>query len=44
MLTPSNKSLGVRAQPIVGREQREREAIAEFQLPSVDLIRAASST
>jgi hypothetical protein len=29
---------------IVGRERREREVIADFQLPIVDLIRAARST
>ena len=29
---------------IVGRERREREVIADFQLPIVDLIRAAAST
>jgi len=32
------------AQQIVGRERREREVIADFQLPIVDLIRAAAST
>jgi hypothetical protein len=31
-------------QQIVGRERREREVIADFQLPIVDLIRAAAST
>ena len=29
---------------IVGRERREREPIADFQLPIVDLNRAAAST
>jgi hypothetical protein len=29
---------------IVGRERREREVIADFQLPIVDLIRAAALT
>ena len=29
---------------IVGRERRERELIADFQLPIVDLIRATAST
>jgi len=29
---------------IVGRERREREAIADFQLPIVNLIRPAAST
>jgi hypothetical protein len=29
---------------IVGRERRERELIADFQLPIVDLIRTAAST
>jgi len=32
------------AQQIVAREPREREAIADFQLPIVDLTRAARST
>jgi hypothetical protein len=32
------------AQQIVGRERRKREVIADFQLPIVDLIRAAAST
>jgi hypothetical protein len=32
------------AQQIVGRERREREAIVDFQLPIVDLNRAAAST
>ena len=31
-------------QQIVGRERRGRELIADFQLPIVDLIRAAAST
>jgi len=31
-------------QQIVGRERRELEFIADFQLPIVDLIRAAAST
>src|SRR5687767_151426 len=31
-----------RAEQIVGRERRERELIADFQLPIVDLIRAAA--
>jgi len=31
-------------QQIVARERRERELIADFQLPIVDLIRAAAST
>jgi hypothetical protein len=31
-------------QQIVGRERREREVIADFQLPIGDLIRAAAST
>jgi hypothetical protein len=29
---------------IVGHARREREVIADFQLPIVDLIRAAAST
>jgi hypothetical protein len=29
---------------IVGRERPQREVIADFQLPIVDLIRAAAST
>jgi len=29
---------------MVGRERREREVIADFQLPIVDVIRAAAST
>jgi hypothetical protein len=32
------------AEQIVGRERRAREVIADFQLPIVDLIRAAAST
>jgi len=32
------------AQQIVGRERREHEVIADFQLPIVDLIRAVAST
>jgi hypothetical protein len=32
------------AEQIVGRERRGREVIADFQLPIVDLIRAAAST
>jgi hypothetical protein len=35
----------VRPIPVdIGRERREREVIADFQLPIVDLIRAAAST
>ena len=33
-----------RAEQLVGPERRERELIADFQLPIVDLIRAARST
>jgi len=42
----SNSSflLQCHAQQIVGRERREGELIADFQLPIVDLIRAAAST
>jgi hypothetical protein len=32
------------AEQLVGPERREREVIADFQLPIVDLIRAARST
>jgi hypothetical protein len=39
-LSPTNED----AQQIVGRERREREGMADFQLPIVDLIRAAAST
>jgi hypothetical protein len=35
---------GVMLFAFVGRERRERELIADFQLPIVDLIRAAAST
>jgi hypothetical protein len=40
----SEELLTQRAEQIVGRERREREVIADFQLPIVDLIRAAAST
>jgi hypothetical protein len=33
----------INAEQIVGRERRERELIADFQLPIVDLIRAAAT-
>jgi hypothetical protein len=47
LLENQSRSLNVvnsAAEQIVGRERREREIIADFQLPIVDLIRVAAST